>query len=145
MEIQTLQDAIRLLEEALTLEQVSALNEKVDVGFTADVPVVQFTDVDWVHWTEAVRRKVQLLDRLFSGVYPCGIVYADRYREKGGDYARLAFLAYDTLQLRVEEDCPVELRALIETDAAAIQAKRGQLYQVSTSGQTVMLGSKASS
>ena len=83
-------------------------------------------------------------DRLFSGVYPCGIVYADRYREKGGDYARLAFLAYDTLQLRVEDDCPVELRALIETDAAAIQAKRGQPYQVSTSGQTVMLGSKAS-
>lgn len=38
-------------------------------------------------------------DRLFSGVYPCGIVYADRYREKGGDYARLAFLPYDTLQL----------------------------------------------
>ena len=145
MEIQTLQDAIRLLEEALTLEQVSALNEKVDVGFAADVPTVQFTDVDWVFWTEAVRSKVQLLDRLFSGVYPCGIVYADRYREKGGDYARLAFLAYDTLQLRVEEDCPVELRALIETDAAAIQAKRGQLYQVSTSGQTVMLGSKASS
>ena len=84
-------------------------------------------------------------DRLFSGVYPCGIVYADRYREKGGDYARLAFLAYDTLQLSIEDDCPAELRALIKTDAAAIQAKSGQSYQVSTSGQTVMLGSKAPS
>lgn len=80
-------------------------------------------------------------DRLFSGVYPCGIVYADRHREKGGDYARLAFLPYDTLQLTIEVDCPAELRALIEADAAAIQARSGQSYQVSTCGQTVMLGS----
>lgn len=79
-------------------------------------------------------------DRIFSGVYPCGISYADRCREKHGDYARLAFLSYATLELRVEDDCPAELRPLIEADAAAIQAKRGQLFQISTSGQTVLLG-----
>src|SRR3546814_11285018 len=33
--------------------------------------------------------------RIFSGIYPAGIVYADRTRQKGGDYARLAFLPYE--------------------------------------------------
>ena len=82
-------------------------------------------------------------DRLFIGVYSCGICYADRKREKNGDYARLAFLPYDSLQLAIEPDCPVELRSLIEADAAQIQARSGELFQVSSSGQTVVLGSKA--
>jgi len=81
-----------------------------------------------------------LRQRLFAGAYPCGIVYADRAREKGGDYARLAFLPYDTLVLDVRADCPAALRTLIEADAAVIQAQRGQPFQVSTVGQTVLLG-----
>ena len=28
--------------------------------------------------------------RLFAGVFPCGIVYVDKGREVAGDYARLA-------------------------------------------------------
>lgn len=45
-------------------------------------------------------------DRLFIGWYPGGIVYADRKRERHGDYAPLAFLAYDTLELSVEKELP---------------------------------------
>lgn len=81
------------------------------------------------------------MDRLFIGIYPAGISYRDRHREKLGDYAKLAFLPYDTLELKVEEDCPAELRTRIESDAATIQNKRGERFQVSTTGQTVMLGS----
>ena len=81
-----------------------------------------------------------LAERLFSGVYPAGIVYADRAREKHGDYAKCAFLPFRSLVLEVEHDCPKALRALIEADAAKIQARRGQPFQVSSSGQTVILG-----
>src|SRR3546814_11083186 len=42
--------------------------------------------------------------RIFSGIYPAGIVYADRTRQTGGDYARLAFLPYDTLALAFSTD-----------------------------------------
>lgn len=80
--------------------------------------------------------------RIFSGIYPAGIVYADRCREKGGDYARLAFLPFDTLELEFATDCPGALKTLIEQDAARIQAQIGQEFQVSTCGQTVLLGYK---
>lgn len=80
-------------------------------------------------------------DRLFIGVYPAGISYADRQRQEHGDYAKLAFLPYDTLQLKVYEGCPADLRARIETHAATIQSQRGQRFQVSSCNQTVILGS----
>ena len=79
-------------------------------------------------------------NRLFAGVYPCGIVYADRAREVAGDYARAAFLDYKTLELQFEPTCPRELRAQIAEDAATIQARRGKSFQISTSGQTIILG-----
>jgi hypothetical protein len=78
-------------------------------------------------------------DRVFVGVYPAGLVYSDRKREKHSDYAKLAFLPYSTLKLEVEKDCPKDLRAQIERHAA--QYKPGQVLQVSTAGQTVTLGS----
>lgn len=80
-------------------------------------------------------------DRLFSGVYPSGIVYADRERERHGDYLRLAFLSFKTLKLEFEKvSMPAELRAAIERDAHKIQMRRGKSYQVSSTGQTVKLG-----
>lgn len=79
--------------------------------------------------------------RLFAGVYPCGIVYADRSREECGDYKRLGFLSFATLELELRPDCPMELRRLIRDDAAGIQARRGELYPISTTGQTALLGS----
>lgn len=79
-------------------------------------------------------------DRLFIGVFPGGIAYADRHRERNCDYARLAFLPYDTLQLEVEPDCPADLRTPIEDHAATVQARRGQEFRISAAGQTVWLG-----
>lgn len=79
-------------------------------------------------------------DRLFIGVYPCGLVYADRHREKCGDYVRLGFLSYRTLVLDLEPDCPPDLRIEIEYDTAKLQARKGEHFEVSTSGQTVLLG-----
>ena len=82
-------------------------------------------------------------ERLFSGIYPCGIVYADRKVEVAGDYKRLGFLSYATLQLDLEADCPADLREPIIRDAAAIQAREGQRFRVSSSDQFVMLGRPA--
>jgi hypothetical protein len=80
--------------------------------------------------------------RLFAGVYPGDIVYADRYIEVAGDYKRLAFLAYDTLALSIEKDCPADLRARIVADAVTFQAKRGQRFSIDSSGSNfVVLGS----
>jgi len=79
--------------------------------------------------------------RIFACVFPTGISYADRHREEHGDYARLAFLPFATLQLEFSKTCPPQLKAEITEDAAKIQARRGSEYQVSTSGQTLRLGS----
>lgn len=78
--------------------------------------------------------------RIFSGVYPCGIVYADRKREVAGDYKRLGFLDFATLTLKIERDCTRHLAEEIRKDARAIQNQRGQQYEISSSGQTITLG-----
>jgi len=82
-------------------------------------------------------------DRLFIGVFPTGIRYADRSRERDGDYLKLAFLPFSTLELEWHESeakVPADLRAAIRADAKRVIAKRGQEYPVSASGQTVTLG-----
>lgn len=78
-------------------------------------------------------------ERLFIGVYPCGIVYADKERETDGDYARVAFLDYRTLTLTVDDKNSPLLDA-VRADAAAIQARRGQQFPISACGQTITLG-----
>jgi hypothetical protein len=79
--------------------------------------------------------------RIFCGVFPAGFLWADRKPpHPDGDYRRLAFLPFDTLTLAVEPDCPADLRAVIEPDAARLQARHGEQYQVTTAGQTVTLG-----
>jgi len=82
----------------------------------------------------------QKLPQLFIGVFPCGISYADRHHEEHGDYKSLAFLPYSSLVLEFRKDCPTELRGEIIASAAAIQARKGEQYQISGSGQTVLLG-----
>lgn len=80
-------------------------------------------------------------ERLFSGIYPTGIMYADRTNEVNGDYKRLAFLPYKELELEVEKDCPADLRTQIEQSAAKIIARRGERFQISgSSNQSVILG-----
>jgi len=92
--------------------------------------------------THHATKKAPLPARLFSGVYPTGILYADKRRERDGDYLRVAFLPFSTLELEWEPGKhPADLRRAIEADAAAIAARRGQAYPVSASGQTVTLGS----
>jgi hypothetical protein len=81
-------------------------------------------------------------DRLFTGIYPGGIVFADRATTQGGDYKRLAFLPYNTLQLDIRSDCPAEFQPLIIASAKEIQAKAGEQIFISSSGQTIRLGSK---
>ncbi len=82
-------------------------------------------------------------ERLFVGVYPCGLVFADRWDDSSGDYARLGFLPYDTLQLEIRPSCPADLRGKIEAEAAKMQARKGEQFQISTAGQQVTLGTKA--
>jgi hypothetical protein len=79
-------------------------------------------------------------DRIFPGVFPGGISYADRAIQQHGDYKRLAFLPFGSLKLAIERDCPAHLRQQIEADAATIQSRRGERFQISTCGQTVRLG-----
>jgi hypothetical protein len=79
-------------------------------------------------------------DRLFVGISPCGISYADRMTEDHRDYKRLAFLPYATLELEVRKRChPAPLQQISE-HAAEMQVKGGQEFQISTCGQTVLLG-----
>jgi len=83
-------------------------------------------------------------DRLFIGCFATGIAYADRHHELGGDYKRLGFLRFSDLELTVEADCPADLARRIELHAAELQARRGQTYRITTSGQTITLGYAAS-
>ncbi len=78
--------------------------------------------------------------RLFIGTFSTGLGYADRTIERDGDFMRLGFLSFRTLDLDIEVDCPDDLAEDIRQHAATIQAMRGQEYQVSTVGQTVRLG-----
>lgn len=91
---------------------------------------VKETVSEWLHFNQ----------RIFSGVFPTGIVWADRYHEKNGDYKRLAYLNYKTLVLDIEKDCPAELIERIKLDAKELQDKKGENFQVSSSGQTIVLG-----
>lgn len=76
-----------------------------------------------------------------AATFPTGISYADRLVEVKGDYKRLAFLPFDTLVLEWSATrVPQDVRDHIVPDAARIQARRGEDYQVSSSGQTVRLG-----
>lgn len=80
-----------------------------------------------------------MTDRLFIGIYPGGIVYADREREKYGDYLRAAFLPYHSLEL-VMSACDPALVQPIKDHAATIQARRGEQFKIDCAGHTVVLG-----
>lgn len=99
--------------------------------------------------TEAAERKAAkaalktgpLAARLFQGIYSCGIVYADRAVERDGDYRRLAFLPYDTLQIEYEKDCPELWRPFLEQKAAEMLARAGQRFALA-GNMSIILGSK---
>ncbi len=99
------------------------------------------------------RECITINDRWFCGVFPGGLSYADRSIEVDGDYKRIAFLPYSTLTLEIyDHNSPLIER--IKADAAAMQARRGELFGISTcgkadaaagwaTGQTVRLGGRA--
>lgn len=79
--------------------------------------------------------------RLFIGVYSTGLSFADKDRELHGDYMKLAFLPYRTLELEwTGAPMPASLRAAIKDEAAKLRRRRGELFSISSSGQTVRLG-----
>jgi hypothetical protein len=88
---------------------------------------------------------------LFVGVMPAALVFAHRDIEKDGDYLRLGFLAYDTLEWKPEWPCAGELgdpldpaiREAIEQEVASMRAKAGQDFRISSTGQMVRLGGKS--
>lgn len=79
-------------------------------------------------------------DRLFIGVYPGGVVYADRKKTVQGDYARVGFLPYDSLEFKAERGADAKLVAEARAHAEKIAARRGEPFSISSSGQTVILG-----
>lgn len=86
-----------------------------------------------------VLRAEAVKSRLFIGTYPCGIVYADRYKEEHGDYKRLCFLPFNGMEPDWSIGSHHPLYAAILRDVRAMQARDGQEFQVSTAGQAVRL------
>ena len=81
--------------------------------------------------------------RLFIGVYPTGLVYADRQVQVAGDYKRLATLNYQTLILETEPDCPKNLAAQIDKNAEEFINKwEGKQFPISNN-QTTLIGAEA--
>ena len=74
--------------------------------------------------------------------FPTGIVYADKTREDPTthDYKRLGYLNYGTLILDLEPDCKRDLAQYVTTQAAKLQAMRGQRFSIAGNMQ-VILGS----
>jgi len=85
------------------------------------------------------RKRMSPEDGLFIGCYPEGLVYADKRSIKGGDYRKIAFLSYRTLELSLYNP-PADMLPLIEASAERMRKKRGKQYQISTCGQYVILG-----
>ena len=78
-------------------------------------------------------------NRLFIGVYPCGLVYADRFVEENGDYKKIAFLSYRTLEVEYFGKCPDDLKDRIERSVSKMLENKGKPFHISQS-QTIILG-----
>ena len=88
-----------------------------------------------------LQHEINAATRLSIAVFPTGFSYADRGREKHGDYVKLARLPFGTLELEwTGESMPPAMRARILDHARKIQGRRGESYVVSQAGQTVTLG-----
>ena len=79
-------------------------------------------------------------NRIFACVMPTGLWWSDKAREEHGDYARLAVLNFSNLELEIFPGCPKDFAEHIRVSARDLQAKRGESFQISASGQTITLG-----
>jgi hypothetical protein len=116
-----------------------------------DSDVAPFKISMWINDAEFESLVLDLFDqsnnaklrrRIFVGVFPGGISYADREREEYGDYKRLAFLPFESLALEWSAGCSPDVKEWIAESAKYYQSRRGQQFQISQSGQTVLLGSR---
>lgn len=91
------------------------------------------------------REKMSPEQALFVGVFPTGWSFADRRKERGGDWKRVAFLSFCTLKLELERDCPKDLLPLVREFANEMEGRRGTLYRPSVHGNPIVLGSEGMS
>jgi hypothetical protein len=129
----------------LSREQASLLVlaiERLPKGVTKDLPESRQKELFNLYETLHLFADGTDPDRLFIGIYPAGIVYADRKIEEHGDYRRVAFLPYDTLVLECRAIADKGLVAQARTHAATIQAKQGERFSISSTGQYVILGTR---
>jgi hypothetical protein len=91
-----------------------------------------------------LRALMEMHDIVGQYCFPTGIVYADKTREDSSthDYKRLGYLNYETLILQLEPDCKDGLAEYVTSEAAKIQAMKGQAFSIAGNMQ-VILGSGA--
>lgn len=96
---------------------------------------------------ELVFVKAWIIERfsscVFCGIVPTGFIYCDKENLVDGDYKRLAYQSFETLEVKLESDCPAHFRYLVNLIAETNSARKGEEYTISESGQTVKLGAKA--
>lgn len=92
-----------------------------------------------------MKQKTSPEQALFVGVFPTGWGFADRRKERGGDWKRVAFLSFRTLKLELERDCPKDLLPLVTKFANEMEGRRGTLYRPATHGNPIVLGSEGMS
>ncbi len=80
--------------------------------------------------------------RIFVCIYPCGIVFADRFRKRHGEHVQLAFLPYTTLVLEFEKACDSALRLEIEASVRAMNLKAGDRFRIAGNCE-IVLGPRA--
>jgi len=85
----------------------------------------------------AKRTPVDTKARLFIGVFPGGIAYADRGREVHGDYKQLAFRSFRTGALEFYPGSKAFEEAI---KAHSDGIKAGDVVDISASGQTTVMG-----
>jgi hypothetical protein len=78
---------------------------------------------------------------LFIGIHSTCVCYCDKSKEEDGDFKTIARLFFDALELKIYEPQSTLLPKIRE-HAAEIQARKGQEFQVSGCGQTVILGGR---
>lgn len=80
------------------------------------------------------------MSNLFIACFPTGLVYCDKSREVDGDYIKVAYLNYGTLDLSVYEPRS-PLMPDVKADAEQMQSRSGEQFQIAGNA-FVTLGDK---
>lgn len=78
----TFREAMRQLDAAATREDVLALEERIQAGFVADIPTVQFAQADWPRWTEAIQAKTRSFEVPLARTAPRGATPGGRRQRR---------------------------------------------------------------